>query len=101
MMEDIWRDDMDQTKSTKSISQRLRDIHHRQSLPISLLMVIKSIKTEHKFELYLNIHNFKHRRTITKLRTRSLRLATRLAIETGRWDKVERENRICEKCLFK
>ena len=104
----IWRsqfqENTNNTKSknatTRHILQRLRDISS-QNILSSLasngkLNFLQSLKTEHKFEPYLNIHNFQHRRAITKLRTSS----HRLAIETGRWAKVDRENRICENCLL-
>ena len=49
-------------------------------------------KTAFYFENYLSRLSFQNRCWITKLRTSNLRLP----IETGRWFKVRRENRICK-----
>ena len=89
-----------QSTITRQISQRLRDISSQNILSNlasnGKLKFLQSLKTEHKIEPYLKIHNFEHRRAITKIRTSS----HRLKIETGRWDKVDREDRICENCLL-
>ena len=103
----IWRDQLQESKEhtksaviIKNISQRLKDISSQTIISSlssnSKLNFLKSLKTEHKIEPYLKIHNFQHRRAITKLRTSS----HKLAIEVGRWEKVDRENRICENCLL-
>ena len=54
----------------------------------------KLFKTDFYFENYLSRLSFQNRCWITKLRTSNLRLP----IETGRWFKVLRENRICKLC---
>ena len=104
----IWRTQLhentknpkNQSTITRHISRRLRDISSQNILSNlasnGKLNFLQSLKTEHKIEPYLKIHNFEHRRAITKIRTSS----HRLKIETGRWDKVDQENRICENCLL-
>ena len=52
------------------------------------------MKHTYNCETYLKIDNFENRRALTKLRTSN----HRLAIETGRWTKTERENRLCKQC---
>ena len=47
-------------------------------------------------ESYLHINNFENRRAISKLRASS----HRLAIETGRWNKIPRDQRICKNCIL-
>ena len=42
------------------------------------------------------INNFEHRRAITKIRTSS----HKLEIETGRWNNVSQNLRICENCTL-
>ena len=60
------------------------------------LHFLAKLKNTHVFEPYLNINNFEHRRAITKIRTSS----HKLEIETGRWNKMQRENRICKNCAL-
>ena len=60
------------------------------------LHFLAKLKNTHIFEPYLNINNFEHRRAITKIRTSS----HKLEIETGRWNKMQRENRICKNCAL-
>ena len=62
----------------------------------SKLNFLAKIKQDHKFEEYLNIHNFEHRRALTKLRISS----HKLEIESGRWNNIQRENRVCKNCLL-
>ena len=102
----IWRSQLQENKDlTKSavirnITQRLKDISSQEILSYpsttNKLNFIQSLKTEHKPETYLNIHNFEHRRAITKLRTSS----HKLGIETGRWNNIDREKRVCDNCLL-
>ena len=72
--------------------------HHKISSALSLqpgkLALLNEIKNTHKFETYLNIHNRENRRAITKIRTSS----HKLEIETGRWNNVNRDLRICKNC---
>ena len=60
------------------------------------LTFLAKIKDTHKFEEYLNIDNFEHRRAITKLRTSS----HKLEIETGRLNNIPKEDRICKNCAL-
>ena len=53
-------------------------------------------KKGHQYETYLHINNFENRRAITKLRTSS----HKLAIETGRWNKIPRDQRMCKNCIL-
>ena len=104
----IWRDQLSNDTSEnisanttiKKVSMRLKDISSQEILgnlsTNGKLDFLKTLKTEHKTETYLRIHNFEHRRAITKIRTSS----HNLAIESGRWEKKDRENRICENCLL-
>ena len=54
------------------------------------------MKNTHNFETYLDMDNIRHRKAITKIRTSS----HRLRIETGRWNNMQREQRICENCAL-
>ena len=54
----------------------------------------ETIKTNYAFEKYLELHNFNHRRILTKIRCSD----HRLEIEKGRHRKVPREDRICRLC---
>ena len=106
-MSSIWRDQLIENKDNsndkklaKSIKRRLEDISSQtitsKLAESSKLTFLASIKHEHKFEPYLNIHNFEHRRALTKLRTSS----HKLEIEVGRWNDVQKEDRICKNCLL-
>ena len=57
---------------------------------------MKQTKQNHNFESYLHINNFQNRNAIAKLRTSS----HKLEIETGRWNKIPRDQRICKKCIL-
>ena len=86
--------------NTKNILTRLTDIFSQTSIDTiqntnnSKLHFLNYFKKEFKTENYLKIKNFENRRALTKLRTSS----HNLAIETGRWSKIERKNRLCEQC---
>ena len=86
--------------NTKNILTRLRDIFSQTSIDTiqntnnSKLHFLNYFKKEFKTENYLKIKNFENRRALTKIRTSS----HTLAIETGRWSKTERKNRLCEQC---
>ena len=107
-MGNIWREQLiqnqDLSKSKKlvlDVKQRMKDISSQNitnelTENPSKLNFLAMYKNEHKFEKYLQMHNFEHRRAITKLRTSS----HKLGIETGRWNNIQRENRICENCLY-
>ena len=55
---------------------------------------MKDLKDVHQTEYYLNINNFENRRALTKLRTSS----HTLKIETGRWQNIDRKDRLCHHC---
>ena len=105
-LSNIWREQLTNenitlnTKTTQaSIRRRLMDNssqtlishmkHHNKKLSF-----LKELKNVHQFEYYLNINNFENRRALTKLRTSS----HRLKIETGRWENIEKDARLCEQC---
>ena len=100
-MGNIWKEQQIENKDlskdatlVKCIKTRLTDISS-QSLISSLknnpgkLTFLTKIKDTHKFEEYLSIDNFEHRRAISKLRTSS----HKLEIETGRWNNIQKEDR--------
>ena len=54
------------------------------------MQFLRKIKDNYAFEPYLNIQNSHHRKSISQIRLSS----HRLAIETGRWQNILRENRL-------
>ena len=74
--------------SAQSIITQLQNIHNRK------LNFLNSIKDSYGRETYLKIQKLSNRRAITKLRTSN----HNLAIESGRWTKTEKENRLCTHC---
>ena len=74
--------------STQSIFDQIHDPNSGK------LKFLSSLKDTHQPENYLKIKNFQNRRALTKLRTST----HNLAIETGRWTKTEREQRLCTQC---
>ena len=54
-------------------------------------MFLSNLKQEYKREKYLKIENVENRKAISKLRTS----AQNLLIETGRWENIDTESRIC------
>ena len=107
-MSNIWREQLIQgrdlstdTKLVTSIKTRLRDISSQTIISTltanpGKLTLLAQIKNTHKFESYLNINNFEHRRAISKIRTSS----HKLQVETGRWENIEKHNRICKNCAL-
>ena len=107
-MSNIWREQMIQNKDFSkdtnlltNIKIRLHDISSQTIIKnlnenTGKLAFLGQLKKTHNFEHYLNIDNFEHRRAITKIRTSS----HKLQIETGRWNRIEREHRICENCAL-
>ena len=88
-------------KLIKNIKTRLKDISSQEitstlSTNPGKLSFLNQIKNTHNFESYLYINNFEHRRAISKIRTSS----HKLEIETGRWNKIDRDLRICENCAL-
>ena len=107
-MTNIWREQLlqnnfftEDTKVIKNIKVRLNDISS-QKLVSTLknnegkLTFLASIKETHVTEKYLSINNFENRMAVAKLRTSS----HKLKIETGRWNKTPREERICKQCIL-
>ena len=107
-MTNIWTEQLihgkDLSKDTKlitNIKTRLKDISS-QTIVNTLttkpgkLTLLTQIKNTHNVESYLYINNFEHRRAITKIRTSS----HNLEIETGRWNNVSRDLRICKNCTL-
>ena len=76
---------------TDNTSQNLITHIKHQNKKLSFL---KDLKDVHQTEYYLNINNFENRRALTKLRTSS----HKLKIETGRWQNIERNSRLCQQC---
>ena len=74
--------------STQSIFDQIHDPNSGK------LKFLSSLKDTHQPENYLKINFFQNRRALTKLRTST----HNLAIETGRWTKTEREQRLCTQC---
>ena len=58
------------------------------------MQFLRQLKDTYSFETYLNIENDQHRKSISQIRLSS----HRLAIETGRWQNIPRENRLCTYC---
>ena len=56
--------------------------------------IYRYIKTEFRWEPYLDILNRHVRIALTKIRLSS----HAFFIERGRWEKIERENRLCDLC---
>ena len=102
----IWRDQLSREGSCphqhthKEILTRLTDIFsqnafdHIQNTNSGKLKFLRSMKNTYNCEMCLKINNFENRRALTKLRTSN----HRLAIETGGWTKIERENLLCKQC---
>ena len=61
------------------------------------LQFFKTLKQEFKFEEYLNISQFEHRKAITKIRCSD----HPLEVEQGRHKNIPREERICKICPSK
>ena len=107
-MPNVWREQLiqqhDFSKDTKLIAHiktRLKDISSQEIVSAleenqGKLIFLKQAKQNHNFESYLHINNFENRRAITKLRTSS----HKLEIETGRWNKIPRDQRVCKKCIL-
>ena len=81
-----------------AVKQKLRDIYianwHAQLDTSSSATTYKLIKTRFGMENYLVTLPMKFRKSLIKIRTRN----HRLPIETGRWQHVTREERICNLC---
>ena len=81
-----------------AVKQKLRDIYianwHAQLDTSSSDTTYKLIKTRFGMENYLVTLPMKFRKSLIKIRTRN----HRLPIETGRWQHVTREERICNLC---
>ena len=107
-MSNIWREQLilnkDFSKDAKlimNIKTRLKDISSQTIINTfetnqGKLTFLAQTKKKHKFESYLNISNFEHRRAITKIRTSS----HKLEIETGRWSNIPRDQRYCKNCIL-
>ena len=83
------------------IKQRIRDQfvqNWRETIhTMPKLDYFCKFKTEFKFEDYLNdLSNNEIRKNLTRLRLSS----HNLAIESGRYEGIERQNRICEHCNY-
>ena len=102
----IWRTRETQSDSinlVKTISQRMKDIYSQSAIMYinkdenvdrGKMQFLRGMKDTYSFEPYLNIQNDQHRKSISRLRLSS----HRLAIETGRWQKIPKENRLCRYC---
>ena len=107
-MANVWREQLirnkDFSKDAKlitNIKTRLKDISSQTIINTfetnqGKLTFLAQNKKNHKFESYLNISNFEHRRAITKIRTSS----HKLEIETGRWSNIPRDQRYCKNCIL-
>ena len=104
----IWMDQMNNNKDfsnditlVRNVKKRLHDISSQKIIDTlssnpGKLTYLANIKNTHNFETYLDMDNIRHRKAITKIRTSS----HRLRIETGRWNNMLREQRICENCAL-
>eukprot|EP00918_Siedleckia_nematoides_P055132 GHVU01120244.1.p1 GENE.GHVU01120244.1~~GHVU01120244.1.p1 ORF type:complete len:281 (-),score=3.44 GHVU01120244.1:191-1033(-) len=96
---DIWLNENSVGIPFDSIKQRITD-QYLQSWSekvngMNRLELYKNIKTELKFENYLDeIANVKQRKALTKFRCS----AHNLAIETGRHNNIPRNERVCKLC---
>ena len=106
----IWTDQLNERNRrnpsnhfAKNFSLRLKDIYSQNALSYlnkddntnrGKMQFLRQIKDTYQFEHYLNIENDLHRKSTTQLRLS----AHKLAIETGRWHNVPRENRFCKHC---
>ena len=107
-MSNIWREQLlsnkdfsGETKLLADIKARLKDISSQTIINefetnVGKLTFLALTKKTHKYESYLNINNFEHRRAISKIRTSS----HRLEIETGRWSNIPRNQRYCKNCIL-
>ena len=107
-MTNIWIEQMNNNKDfsndmklIKKIKIRLNDISSQQIISTlttdnGKLTFLAKIKQSHNLEPYLNINNIEHRKSIAKIRTSS----HKLRIETGRWNNIQRDQRICENCVL-
>ena len=108
-MTNIWRQQLihekDMSKDIKRIMEdiknRLKDISSQTIINTlatnpGKLTHLQQMKESHVLETYLYINNFEHRRAITKIRTSS----HTLQIETGRWNNISQNLRICENCVL-
>ena len=97
----IWINQVNERNCKQSIAktflQRLKDIYSQNSLRYinkdentdsGKMQFLRKIKDNYAFEPYLNIQNSHHRKSISQIRLSS----HRLAIETGRWQNILREN---------
>ena len=69
----------------------------RKQCSVGKLDTYIKIECNFGFEKYLNSENFAFRRDITRFRISSHRLKT-LNIETGRYARIDRVDRLCTKC---
>ena len=81
-----------------AVKQKLKDIFitnwHLQIDNSSSGVIYKLIKNTFAFENYLVTLPFKLRKALVQIRTRN----NRLPIETGRWQQIPRDERICFLC---
>ena len=96
-----WNPDVRENKSfMKNILTRLKDISTQstfdqiENTSSGKLKFLNSLKDTYQLENYLKIKNLANRRALTKLRTSN----HNLAIETGRWTKTDRNDRLCTQC---
>ena len=105
-MSNIWIDQFEHDQNeqlnkpiiNKRILKRFHDVFTQTILANiknnNKLSFLSSLKDTYNKESYLKINNYENRNAITKLRTSN----HLLAIETGRWNNIPRENRICTQC---
>ena len=86
-----------QKNIAKTFLQRLNDKYSQNALRYlnkdentdnGKMQFLRKIKDTYNFEPYLNIQNDQHRKSMSQIRLSS----HRLAIETGRWQNILREN---------
>ena len=104
-MSNIWRiqinrngNYLEQPKITKNVLKRLKDIYLQTSFEQlrnnAKLTFLTSLKDTYTIENYLKLNNTYNRKALAQIRTSS----HTLAIETGRWEKLKREERLCKHC---
>ena len=107
-MTNVWREQLIENKDLskdaklmKNIKTRLNDVTSQTIISTleanqGKLTFLMQTKKNHNFESYLQLNNFENRRAITKLRTSS----HKLEIETGRYNKIPRDQRFCKNCIL-
>ena len=82
---------------TKLFLKRLKDTYLQEqfhTLKFGMHKTLTNFKDQYDYETYLNLKIFENRRALTKLRIG----AHNLLVVSGKWFKIELEERICKQC---